>query len=148
MDNPRTQISELHVDKFRDTADSQCSKVNFKTEVCSNSGCPTIAKLWIKEVEIAESVDDHVTSQSIEGRDFLVFEMLDAKITSAMRRGSSPISISEEGSVSMSRPLKKYNRFPRERQIAYMICHHFRATDAHDAALDLSDLFQRSLTRG
>ena len=30
MENPRTQISELHVDIFRDTADYQCWKVNFK----------------------------------------------------------------------------------------------------------------------
>ena len=52
MENPRNQISELHVDKFPESANFQCRKVNFKTEVCSNSGCPTIAMLWIKEVEL------------------------------------------------------------------------------------------------
>ena len=53
---------------FPDSTDVQCSKVNFKTEICSNSRCPTIAMLWIKEVEVAKSVDDLMTSQSIEGR--------------------------------------------------------------------------------
>ena len=38
--------------------------------------------LWSKEVEVAKSVDDFVTWQSIEGRDFPEFEMLDAKIAS------------------------------------------------------------------
>ena len=39
--------------------------------------------LWIKEVEVAKSVDDFLTSQSIEGRYDFDFEMLDAKIASA-----------------------------------------------------------------
>ena len=64
----------------------QCWKVNFKTEVCSNSRCPTIAMLWIKEVEVAKSVDDLMTSHSIERRDFPDFEMVDAKIASALKR--------------------------------------------------------------
>ena len=42
--------------------------------------------LWIKEVGVAKSVDDLLTSQPIEGHDFLDFEMLDAKIASAVKR--------------------------------------------------------------
>ena len=53
MENPRNQISEVHFDKFQDSVDFQCWKVNFKTEVCSHSGCPTIAMSRIKEVEVA-----------------------------------------------------------------------------------------------
>ena len=86
MENPRNQISDLHFVKFPDSSDSQCRKTNFKTEVCSYSGSPTIAILWIKEAEIAKSVVDLMTSQSIEGRDFPDFEMLDAKIASALKR--------------------------------------------------------------
>ena len=38
-------------------------------------------------MEMARSIDDHMTSQSIEGRrDFFVFEMLDARIASALRK--------------------------------------------------------------
>ena len=42
--------------------------------------------LWIKDLEIPKSVDDHMTSQSLEARDFTDFEMLDAKIASALKR--------------------------------------------------------------
>ena len=41
---------------------------------------------WIKEVEKGKSVDDPLTSQSIEGRDFSDFELLDAKIASALKK--------------------------------------------------------------
>ena len=80
-------MSELHFDKVPDPVDFQRWKVNFKTEVCSYSGCPTIAMLWTKEVEIAISVDDLMTSQSVEGlQDFSDLEMLDVKIPSALRK--------------------------------------------------------------
>ena len=58
-------------------------------------------------------------------------------------RGSCLISTHQKEFVSRSRPLKKYDRFFRGRQIAYMIYDHFRATS--DAAQDLSDLFNVSL---
>ena len=37
---------------------SSCWKVRFHSEVCSCSNCPTEAMLWIKEVEMVDSVDD------------------------------------------------------------------------------------------
>ena len=62
-------------------------KVNFKTEVCSNSVLPHITLHWIKAVEIAKSIDDLMTLQSIPGRiDFSDYEMLDAKIVSALKK--------------------------------------------------------------
>ena len=42
-----------------------CWKIRFKTEVCTCSQFPTEAKLWIKEVEMVESVDDLKSSCSI-----------------------------------------------------------------------------------
>ena len=42
--------------------------------------------LLIEEVEMVESVDDLKTSQSIEGHEFLNFEMHDAKIASPSKR--------------------------------------------------------------
>ena len=42
---------------------------------------------WIKEVEMAKSIDELVTSRSIAGRpDFPDFDMLDAMIASALKR--------------------------------------------------------------
>ena len=45
IENPRSQISDLHFDKFLDTSGFQCWKTNFQTEVCSCSGCVTLAML-------------------------------------------------------------------------------------------------------
>ena len=46
--------------------------------------------------------------------------------------------------MSKSRTFKN-DSFLRGRQIAYVIYDHFRATSAHDAVLDLLDLFNVSL---
>ena len=76
---PRNQILELHVYKFRDTSGFQCWKTKFETDVCSCSGYPTHAMLWIKEVEVAKSLDDLMTSQSIGGYVFPNFETFDVE---------------------------------------------------------------------
>ena len=56
----------------------QSWKVNFETEVCSTSADLHLTMLWIKEVEIAKSIDDLLTSQSTTGRrDFSNYDMLD-----------------------------------------------------------------------
>ena len=44
--------------------------------------------------------------------------------------------------VSVEEQRAQYNRFLRERQIAYIIFDHSQAHDAFDAAQDLSDLFK------
>ena len=40
---------------------------------------------------------------------------------------------------------QNHDRFLRGRQIAYMICEHFRATGAHEAVQGLSDVFNKRL---
>ena len=57
-DQQRQQISDLHFDKFPTPATFACLKIRFKTEVCTCSQFPTEAKVWIKEVELVDSVDD------------------------------------------------------------------------------------------
>ena len=42
--------------------------------------------LWIKEVEVAKSMDDLMASQSTRGHRFPNFEMLDANIATALKR--------------------------------------------------------------
>ena len=74
-------------DKFADTSDFQCvGRQISRFEVCSCTGYLTHAMLWIKDVEVDKSVDDLVTSQSRKGLVFSSFEMLDAKIASALLR--------------------------------------------------------------
>ena len=57
-DQQRLQISDLHFDKFPTPATFACWKIWFKTEVCTCSQFPTEAMLWIKEVELVDSVDE------------------------------------------------------------------------------------------
>ena len=61
----RLQISDLHFDKFPTPATFLCWKIRFKTEVCTCSQFPTEAMQWIKEVELADSVDELKSSLSI-----------------------------------------------------------------------------------
>ena len=42
--------------------------------------------LWIKEVEMVDSLDELKSSRSVTGKDFLNFEMLDAKIASPLNK--------------------------------------------------------------
>ena len=66
-DQQRLQISDLHFDEFSTPATFACWKVRFKTEVCTCSQFHTEAMLWIKEVELVDSVDDLRSSSSTRG---------------------------------------------------------------------------------
>ena len=59
VDYLRFPISELHMRKFLDSVEFQSWKVNFKTEVCSKSADPRLTMHWIREVDIAKSIDEH-----------------------------------------------------------------------------------------
>ena len=82
----RRQISDLHFDKFPTPTTFACWKIRFKTEVCTCSQLPTQTVLWIKEVELVDSVDDQKSSCSVRGIRMPDFEVLDAKIASALNR--------------------------------------------------------------
>ena len=62
------------------------SQIRCKTEVCTCSQFPTEAMLWIKEVEMVESVDDLKSSRSNRGTPGPNFELHDARIASALNR--------------------------------------------------------------
>ena len=80
----RLQISDLHFDKFPTPATFACWKLRFKTEVCTCSQFPTEAMQWIKEVELVDSVDELRSSSSTGGISMPNFEVLDARIASAL----------------------------------------------------------------
>ena len=83
-DQQRLQISDLHFDKFPTPATFACWKMRFKTEVCTCSQFLTEAMLWIKEVDLVDSVDDLKSSRPIRGTHETDFEVLDARIASAL----------------------------------------------------------------
>ena len=85
-DQQRLQISDLHFDKFTTPATFACWKIRFKAEVCASSQFHTGAMQWIKEVEMVHSVDDLKSSSSVRGIQMPDFEVLDAKIASALNR--------------------------------------------------------------
>ena len=80
-DQQRLQNSHLQCDKFRTPA---TFAIRFKTEVCTCSQFPTEAMQWIKEVEMVDSVADLKSSSSIRGISMPNFEVLDARIASAL----------------------------------------------------------------
>ena len=106
MVTPRYSISELHIGKFPDPDDFQCWRINFKTEVCVSTSTPQLTVSWINEVEIATSIQDLMTSQSISGEFFPDSEMLDGRITSALRKIISSTSFKRRVSVEEQRAQK------------------------------------------
>ena len=85
-DQQRLQISDLQFDKFPTPAAFACWKIRFKTDVCTCSQFPTEAMQWIKEVELVDSVDELRSSSSIRGISMPNFEVLDARIASALNK--------------------------------------------------------------
>ena len=85
-DQQRLQISDPHFDKFTTPATFACWKIRFKTEVCTCSQFPSEALLWIKEVELVDSVDDLKSSCSVRGIQMPDSEVLDAKIVAGLNR--------------------------------------------------------------
>ena len=66
-DQQRLHISELHFDKFSTTSTLSCWKIRFKNQGWYCSDLLSEAMLWIKEVEMVDSVDDSKSSRSIKG---------------------------------------------------------------------------------
>ena len=77
----RQQISELQFDKVPNPQSLLVWKIRFKTQVTKCSDFPSDALLWMKEVEMCDSLDELKNSRSVYGRDFPNFEMLDATVS-------------------------------------------------------------------
>ena len=143
-DQQRLQISDLHFDKFPTPATFACWKIRFKTEVCTCSQFPTEAMQWIKEVELVDSVDELRSSSSTRGISMPNFEVLDARIASALNKIIHNSQFQRRISLEEQKAQKE-DRFLRVRQIAYLICDHFRVTGSHDSVENYTDLFTTAL---
>ena len=139
-DQQRLQISTLHFDKFPNPATFACWKIRFKTEVRTCSQFPAEAMLWIKEVEMVESVDDLKSSRSIRGTHGPDFEVLDAKIASALNKIIQNTRFKKKVSLEEMKAQNE-DRFLRGRQIAYLIHECFRVTGANVSVENYADLF-------
>ena len=136
-DHQRLQISDIHFGKFPAPTTFACWKIRFKTEECTCSQFPTEAMLWIKEVEMVESVDDLKSACSIRGTQGPDFEVLDAKIASAPNRIVHNTRFKRKVSLEEQKAQKE----DRGRQIAYLIYEFFRVTGANNSVENFADLF-------
>ena len=100
--------------------------------------------LWIKEVEMVESVDDLTSSRSIKGTHGPDFELLDARIASALNRIIQNTRFKKKVSLEEMKAHKE-DRFLRGRQIAYLIYEYFQVTGANDSVENYADLFAVAL---
>ena len=114
-----------------------CRKIRFETEVCTCSQFPTGAMLWIKEV--VESVDDLKSSRSIRGTHGPNFELLDARIASALNKIIQNTRFRKKVSLEEMKAHKE-DRFLRGRLIAYLIYEYFWVTGANDSVENNADL--------
>ena len=99
---------------------------------------------WIKEVEMVDSVDDLKSSSSIRGISMSNFEVLHARIASALNKIIHNSHIKRRISLEEQKA-QKQDRFLRGRQIAYLIYEYFRVTGANDSIENYADLFTISL---
>ena len=96
--------------------------------------------LWVKEVQMVDSLDGLKSSRSVYGKDFPNFEMLDAKIASALNKIIQNSQFKKKVSLEEQKAQTE-DRFRRGRQLAFTIYDYFRVTGAHDTVLDYADLF-------
>ena len=80
---------------------------------------------------MVDSLDELKSSLSASGKDFPNFDMLDAKIASALNRIIQNSLFKKKVSLEEQKAQKE-DRFLRGRQIAYMIYDFFRVTGTHD----------------
>ena len=95
---------------------------------------------WIKEVKMVDSVDELRSSSSIRGISVPNFEVLDARIASALNKIIHNSHFKRRISVEEQRS-QKQDRFLRDRQIADLIYDYFRVTGVHDSVENYAYLF-------
>ena len=135
-DQQRLQIFRSSCRQILHASNVACWKIRFKIEVCTCSQFPTEAMLWIKEVELVDSVDEC----SVRGFQMPNFEVLDAKIASALNRIIQNTRFKRKVSLEEQKAQKE-DRFLRGRQIAYLIHEYFQVTGANDSVENYADLF-------
>ena len=89
---------------------------------------------------MVESVDDLKSSRSIKGTPGPDFELLDARIASALNKIIQNTRFKKRVSLEEMKAHKE-DRFLRGRQIAYLIYEYFRVTGAKDSVENYAELF-------
>ena len=91
-------------------------------------------------MELVDSVDDVKSSSSIRGNQMPNFEVLDAKIASALNKIIHNTQFKRKVSLEEQKA-QKQDSFLRGRQIVYLIYEYFRVAGANDSVENYADLF-------
>ena len=83
-------------------------------------------------MEMVDSVDDFMSSSSFTGISMPNFEVLDARIASALNKIIHNSHFKRRFSLEEQKA-QKQDRFLRGRQIAYLIYEYFQVTAANDS---------------
>ena len=98
----------------------------------------------MKEMEMVDSVDDLKSSSSVRGIQMPIFEVLDARIASALNKIIHNSHFKRRISLEEQKA-QKQDSFLRGRQIAYLVYDYFWVTGAKDSVENYADLFTISL---
>ena len=118
-------------------------QIHFRTEICSSS-CHPSAMSWMRDIELAQTLDNLKTSQSTAGNQFSNFEMLDAKVATASKRILTNMNLKKKSSWKSRKPRKLDDFFEDDKS-------HTRFTNSSvflgtiESILDFTDLMNVTL---
>ena len=92
-------------------------------------------------MELVDSVDELRSSSSIRGISMPIFEVLDARIASALNKIIHNSHFKKRRNSPEEQKAQKQDSFLRGRQIAYVIYDYFRVTRTDDSVENYTDLF-------
>ena len=105
------------------------------------SDFPSDATLWIKKVEMVDSLDESKNSRSVCWKEFSKLRDVRREDCLCSEQRSFRIPSSIRRSVWRNKKAQKEDHFLRGRQIAYLIYDYFRVTAANDSVENYADLF-------
>ena len=144
VEQPRNQVSEMQFDTFPNLRHFSVGKRGSRPRCVPVQTFPQKLCCGSKKWRWSTPWTILRRSQSIRGYRFPNFEVLDAKIASALKKIiTNPTS--KRKSVWRSKRPKWKTDFSVGRQIVYMIYEYFLGNGALEAVLDFSDLFSITL---
>ena len=110
---PRREGEKLEFEIILTTLTVSYWHLNFRTAIYSGCCHPSDAMSSIREIELAQTFDDHKTSQSIAGNQFTSFEMLDAKVATSLKRILTNTNFKTKGVLGRAESPKSLPISPR-----------------------------------
>ena len=103
--------------KFPHASNVRLLEDNIRGEVCSCSQFPSEALRWIKEVELVDAVADLKSSCSVRGIQMSNFDVLYAKIASALNRIIHDTQFKRRVSLEEQKAQKRTVSFVEDRSL-------------------------------